>query len=221
MTMMVDRGPMAPTNEKLDAVLLELFQLNLTLRDVLSQERQAPVVNVTGQELDLSSLTAVLNQPAQPMDLSALEACLTALVAPQRVEYGPDIIGALRGLQKEFTDLGTGMRAIAGAPTGGGGAVYLTKGSTIDVTDNPNRSLGLTYDAAKDQRYEFQTLGGSVSYPLYVGSADPGAVSTNQVWRVEKYTYATGPAGDPVPTVVQTLNNVRWSDRASLFSPPT
>lgn len=66
-----------------------------------------------------------------------------------------------------------------------------------------------------DQRFEWQNLG-SVNKPVYQGIAEPGSSESSPVWKIQKFVYEPGPAGDFV--VVQVLNKTgAWTNRASLF----
>ena len=157
-------------DSKLDSMLIELFQLNLSVRDLLMLEPAVPVVNVSGPELDLTLLAEALGKPSQTVNTSGLEAAVTALLSEPRVEYGPAVVEALAGLKKELVDLSVGMRAIAGGGRGGGGggSVFIQNsvnapvpvaiisgggggsvGATSDVTDRAARLLGhVTVDSA-------------------------------------------------------------------------
>lgn len=137
---MPDRGPMAVTNDKLDEVLLELYSLNLTIRDLLIAEKQAaqpPVIQVTSPEVDLTPLAQALGNTAPAVDFDQLYAAVAALANDGAVDR--QIVTALGELKKELADLGVGMRAIAGAPTGGGGAVYLADNQVFrTLIQNPD-----------------------------------------------------------------------------------
>lgn len=66
-----------------------------------------------------------------------------------------------------------------------------------------------------DQRFEWSALGG-VNKPLYQGIAPPGTADSAPYWKIQKFVYEPGPAGDFV--VVQVLNKTgAWTNRASMF----
>ena len=210
---MTYEGPTGRTDSKLDEVLLELFQLNLSIRELLMRERQgaaAPVINLTSPELDLSPLVGLLDRPVQGADLSGVEAALTALLTRPDNDYGPATLEALGALRKELVDLGVGLRAIASAPlgTGGGGSVFLQHRA-----DNPAHVA--VQDEQLDTRFQYGLVA-ATSVPVYVGTANPGSATTDGVWKIQKYTYVTGPAGDAVPSLVQSATG-SWDSRATLF----
>lgn len=70
-------------------------------------------------------------------------------------------------------------------------------------------------EAPLEVRYDWQ-LAADQSVPLYIGTAATGTATSSPTWRIDKYTYITGPGGDPVPSRVQNATGA-WDNRASLF----
>lgn len=109
-------GPNGPVIDNLADIRLELMQLNLYIRDLLtvsSRELPAPVVNVAPTPVIVESAPA---SPAQPVNLDGLYDRLAALRG--------DPAGSLEQLlelNKQIKDLSVGMRAIAGSSVSSGG----------------------------------------------------------------------------------------------------
>lgn len=189
-------GPSGPVIDNLSEIKFELMQLNLYVRDLLTssvRDMPAPVVHVAPAAVHVAAAAL----PA-PLDLSMLRHDATPVVE------------GLGRLQKTIEDLASGMRAIAGSSSPASGSSYVT----AEILNKPNVELAVA-DAAKDTRYEWQSVAAS-SVPLYSGTAQPGTATSAATWRVQKYTYITGPAGDAVPSLIQTATGA-WDSRASLF----
>ena len=96
-----------------------------------------------------------------------------------------------------------------GLSSGGGGGGMASKIENVVGTNLDTR------EAALQSRYDWQTVA-ATSVPLYAGTAAPGTATSAVGWRIEKYSYITGPAGDAVPAVIQSTTGA-WDTRASLF----
>lgn len=100
-----------------------------------------------------------------------------------------------------------------------GGYVYVSTSGLWQAAGGVDQGDGSgaisTSDRLTDTRYDWQ-LSGSTSVPLYVGTAPPGSATSAPVWRIEKYTFITGPGGEPVPSVVLAAVGA-WDARASLL----
>lgn len=163
-------------------------------------EMPAPVVNVS--EPDLSAVVNAVNglRPGATAEEIG-EAIVTRLGGVER----PQVDETLAKLTEALERLDFRLKGI-GSSSGGGGV--------SEIRNAPSTSLD-TRDAQLEMQYEW-TLSGSESVPLYIGSASPGTTTAQAAWRIEKYTYIAGPAGDAVPSLVQTATGA-WADRASLF----
>ena len=117
-----------------------------------------------------------------------------------------DTAEVLGKLVKALEKLDFRMQATSG---GGGVAVASSRVTNVDGTSLDTQPVLL------DSRYEWQQSGAQ-SVPLYIGTALPKTATSAASWRIEKYTYISGPAGDPVPSVVQAATGA-WDSRASLF----
>ena len=72
----------------------------------------------------------------------------------------------------------------------------------------------ITQEELWDSRYEWQAFNAE-DKPLYQGLAPPGSLITDPVWKIQKFTFAVGPAGTNVPVSILTLFGA-WSNRANL-----
>jgi hypothetical protein len=103
-------------------------------------------------------------------------------------------------------------------PPGRPGAVLYAAwpdGTLAPVQIDPTTGSLTTAGQLTDSRYEWQ-LSGTTSVPLYIGTAPAGTDPAAPGWRIEKYTFITGPGGDPVPTVILAAVGA-WTDRATLL----
>lgn len=77
------------------------------------------------------------------------------------------------------------------------------------------RRQALESQIDNDLRFEWVNKG-SANKPLYQGQAPVGTLDTAPYWKIQKFVYEPGPAGDFV--VTQVLNSTgAWTNRASLF----
>lgn len=162
----VDRGPMGGVENRLQEILLELYALNLGIRDLLLREQAAPSVSVEAPSVDLSPLLEALGRDGQdPTPLVNLDLQpLLAEIANMRASDGAidtAIVEGLKDLKKQLSDFGERMTHIAGSGfTGGGGAVYLSKDSQVTLAPGSH----VTVDS------------GTVTAQLAAGTADIGNV---------------------------------------------
>lgn len=155
-----------------------------------------PVVNLPAPQVRVDA------PPAGPTAAEIGAAVAKALPAD---DDGPLLL-AVAGVREAVDKLAKKTTAPRFGTAGGlGGAVFETTGE-LRVS---------AQDSAKVTRYDWQVAGG-VSVPLYVGTATPGTVPSAVGWRIEKYTYITGPAGDAVPSLIEAATGA-WDTRASLF----
>lgn len=70
-------------------------------------------------------------------------------------------------------------------------------------------------DLVPDQRFEWQDVAGE-NKPLYIGNAPPNSAAGDNVWEIQKYTFAAGPTTGTVVTQIQTRTG-SWDGRAALF----
>lgn len=194
-------GPNGPVIDNLADIRLELMQLNLYIRDLLTvsqRELPAPVVNVAPAPVVVESAPV---SAVQPLNLDGLYDRLASLRG--------DPAGSLEQLQKlnkQITDLTVAIRA------GMGGSYGVASGSS-HVTAEVYSKAGLTVkteEATKDSRYEWQTVNAERK-PLYIGTAAPGSATSAEVWSVQKYTFS----GDDL-SLVQTRSG-SWDSRTTLF----
>lgn len=174
------------------------------LREALL-ELPPPVVHVDAP--DLSAIVQAVTGLKPGADAQDIAAAVVAQISGQQDKQSLDVV--LAKLVDKLEDLDFRMKGI-GRQGGSGGGIS-------DLTDRPLRQLGIvsTTEAANDVRFDWQAVA-STSVPLYQGTATPGTASSAPSWRIEKYTYITGPAGEAVPSVIQTAYGA-WDDRASLF----
>lgn len=130
----MDRGPTAAVEDRLNDILLELYSLNLSIRDLLMREAAAPQVNVETPGVDFSPLLAAIDRPDSPvqLDLSPLIAEVSNLRG-RDYEQSTAMLDGIASLQQELKDLGTRLAHIVGSTTGGGGSVHLSTDSQIGV----------------------------------------------------------------------------------------
>lgn len=195
----------APVEEQVrevDIADLRAEQLLLalsSLQDALNS-MPAPVVHVA--EPDLSAIVQAVTQLNGPATAQEIAQAVREVIDPSPQ---PTIEPVLAQLTEALERLDFRMQGLS---SGSGGGV----GSRVQNVDGTSLS---TQDAQLDVRYEWQA-GLDASVPLYVGSAPPGTATSTASWRIDKYTYITGPSGDSVPSVVQTATGA-WDSRASLF----
>jgi hypothetical protein len=188
------------TVESLQSEML-LSALN-RLHDALAL-MPAPVVHVDQPDLsDIVTAVTQLNGPATPEEIArAIKAELAGGEQPAVEPVLAKLVEALDRLDFRLKGIGS----MSGGGGGVGSYVQNSQGTSLD-----------TQLAQLDTRYEWQ-IQGSSSVPLYVGTAQPGTATTTSAWRIDKYTYGAGPAGDHVPMTVQSANGA-WDSRASLFT---
>jgi hypothetical protein len=171
------------------------------LREALTQ-MPPPVVNVA--EPDLSAIvTAVTGLKGGATADEIAEAIVGQIGGDTRQPIEP----VLEKLIEALKQLDFRLKGIAGTGGGGGGVgshVVNKDGTALD-----------TREAQSDSRFEWQSVA-SQSVPFYIGRAAPGTATTATTWRIDRYTYITGPAGDAVPSVVQSVTGA-WDSRATLF----
>ena len=138
-------GPTGQTDRLLDDVRFELVCLNLAVQALAAKESEpttmpAPIINVSGPEMDLEPLLAALGTPSATTDLTPILEALSVLMARQDVQSDERIVQSITGLQKTITDLGMSMRAIAGSSMGGGGGVASLPILSIAPTADTNQA---------------------------------------------------------------------------------
>lgn len=189
-----------PTVESLQSEML--LAALARLHDALAQ-MPAPVVHVSEPDLtDIVQAVTQLNGPATAGEIAA--AIKAELAGGEQPAIEPVLVKLTEALERlDFRLKGIGSMG------GGGGGI------TSRIQNEPNTALD-TQLAALDTRYEWQQAGTS-SVPLYVGTAKPGTATSVAGWRIDRYTYGTGPAGDNVPLLVQSVTDGAWDSRATLF----
>ncbi len=178
-----------------------LLSALLDLRSALDA-MPTPVVHV--DQPDLSAIVTAVNGIKGPADAEQIAKAIKAELLPGE---RPHVDTVLEELTEALKRLDFRLKGI-GSGGGGGGGV------TSRIQNEPNTSLE-TREAAQDARYEWQGSAGA-SVPLYIGTAPPGTATSAAAWKVDKYTYIAGPAGDAVPSIVQTAVGA-WDNRATLF----
>lgn len=67
-----------------------------------------------------------------------------------------------------------------------------------------------------DQRYEFGVVG-TENKPIYIGQAPPASLTSDNLWVIQKYTWAAAPNGTGnVPSLIATRTG-SWDNRSLLF----
>lgn len=190
--------PVPPTIEDLRTEQLLVALANL--QDALNH-MPAPVVNVAEPDLTaiVNAVTA-LQGPATPEEIAR---AIREEIAPGPT---PQIDETLEKLTETLERLDFRMKGLS---SGGGGGGVGSRVQNVDGTALDTRDAQLT------MRYEWTEVAAE-SVPLYIGSALPGTETSAGSWRIEKYTYTTGPVGNAVPSVVQSATGA-WDNRASLF----
>lgn len=190
--------PRPPTLEDLRTE--QLMVALAGLQDALNH-MPAPVVHV--DQPDLTAIVQAVTQlkgPATPEEIArAIREEIAPTPAPTMEPVLAELVEALKTLDFRLKGIG--------GSSGGGGV-----GSRVQNVDGSSLD---TREAQQETRYDWQAAGAS-SVPLYIGSAAPGTPTTTASWRIDKYTYILGPAGDQVPSTVQTVTGA-WDSRASLF----
>lgn len=110
----------------------------------------------------------------------------------------------------EITSAGLRGRISEGPYTGMWVPLQVDAKSALKIVDEDVKR-GIT---DTDQRFEWQNVGAE-DKPLYIGVAVHGTL-TSATWVIQKYTFALGPAGTYVPSMIETATGP-WDDRATLF----
>lgn len=74
--------------------------------------------------------------------------------------------------------------------------------------------VGQLDSSVESSLYEWQALG-TTNYPLYIGTAPAGTLAGSPTWKIQRFTYVAGPAGDYVISSISTAIG-SWANRASL-----
>lgn len=188
--------PAPPTIEDLHTG--QLLAALAGLQDALNH-MPAPVVHVA--EPDLTAIVQAVTQLKGPATPEEIARAIREEIAPTPA---PTVEPVLEKLVETLDRLDFRMKGLSGGGGGGGSRVQNIDGTSLD-----------TREAQQEIRYDWQAAGAS-SVPLYIGSAPPATPTTTASWRIDKYTYVTGPAGDAVPSTVQTATGA-WDSRAALF----
>lgn len=136
----MNEGPLGPATDLLTGVQYELIALNEQMRELLAKVAQAPQVTVEPAPVSVQSAS---------VDFSPL---LDALAAMDRKDDNEE----LKGLRKEFNDLATSIRAIAGNSGGtyGIGASIVTAGGDFPVKNSDEFPLHVTVDTGHNMQVE-------------------------------------------------------------------
>ena len=197
--------------------------------EVLPIEPQYTVEDLRAEQLltALRQLESALHHMPQPQihvaepDLSAIVTAVTSLKGPATAdEIAAAVVSQIGGdtqrpIEPVLEELTAALKTLdfrlkgIGSTGGGGGSSVQT-----NLVSYSGRSIA-TSDLEVDTRFEWQSVA-ATSVPLYSGTATPGTASSAGDWKVEKFTYITGPAGDAVPSLIQTKFGV-WDNRAALF----
>ena len=170
------------------------------LQDALNS-MPAPVVHVA--EPDLTAIVQAVTQLNGPASAQEIALAVREVIDPSPQ---PTVEPILLKLTEALDRLDFRLKGLSG---GGGGGMVASRIENVVGTNLDTR------EAQIETRYDWQ-IGGTASVPLYIGTALPGTTTTTATWRIDKYTYITGPGGDAVPSIVRTATGA-WDSRATLF----